>query len=129
MSDTPVAELIAELEERTVGHPALMDRAAAALRALSAENEGLRREREWRPIGTAPKSTTTPTKHGNYVKGIYILGFCPEEGASPQSCICVVWWEPHENNNKGAWMGEGGFPVKPTHWQPLPPPPATEAGS
>lgn len=81
--------------------------------------------RPWALIDTAPKSTTTPTPHGHDVKGIYLLGFCPEEGATPESCICIIWWEPHHHgDHKGAWVSDAGFEVEPTHWQYPPAPPA-----
>lgn len=75
----------------------------------------------WQPIETAPKSTA----EGSTVRGIYILGYCPEEGADPQSCICVMWWEPLQNNGRGEWQGEAGFPLRPTRWCPQPEPPTT----
>lgn len=81
--------------------------------------------RQWMPIETAPKSTSTPTPYGHDVRAVYFLAYCPEEGARPESCICVCWWEPHLDG--GRWQGEGDFALRPTHWQPLPPPPA-EAG-
>lgn len=74
----------------------------------------------WRPIRTAPKSTSTPTKWGHDVHAVYLLGFCPEEGRTPESCVSVIWWEPHENNGKGCWFCDGGFSVSPTLWRPLP---------
>ena len=77
---------------------------------------------DWQPIETAPKSTT-PVAGGNLVDGYYILGYCPEEGASPASCMTVVWWEPYEHHNRGAWKSDGDYEVHPTHWMPLPEPP------
>ncbi len=77
----------------------------------------------WKPINTAPKSTAI----GSHVTGSFILGFCPEESADPDGCICVVWWEPLQKCEVGSrrgmlgvWMGEGGFEVRPTHWTKLP---------
>lgn len=74
----------------------------------------------WQPIDTAPKST----HEGEYVRGIYLLGYCPEEGIRPDACICVIWWEPLQNG--GEWVNEAGALVRPTHWMPLPEPPAAE---
>jgi len=91
----------------------------AARAALNGEAVG------WQPIDTAPKSTTTPTPRGHDVEGIYLLGFCPEEGEPPENCICIIWWEPHHHgDHKGAWVGEACFEVVPTHWQYPPTPPA-----
>ena len=73
---------------------------------------------QWRPIETAPKSTSTPTPFGHDVRGAYFLAYCPDEGSDPQACICVCWWEPHEKG--GCWYGDGGFSLRPTHWMPLP---------
>ena len=75
---------------------------------------------DWQPIETAPKSITRPVKGGHFVKGEYILGFCPDESATnPQGCICVCWWEPHMYGN-GGWQGEADYELRPTHWLPLP---------
>ena len=75
---------------------------------------------EWHPIETASKSTSKDVPGGKLVRGIYLLGFCPEEGASPESCIEVIWWEP--NIDGGVWY-QGHHDVNPTHWMPLPEPP------
>jgi hypothetical protein len=89
--------------------------------ALDAAGDG------WQPIETAPRSTSTVVASGTYVRGEYILSFCPDESAvDPMGCICVVWWEPHLSN--GIWMGEAGEPVRPTHWRPLPLPPRGHRG-
>lgn len=70
----------------------------------------------WQSIETAPKpefGATDPSR--------YILGFVPETLEDPtdmQSCISVVWWEPKLGG--GSWWCDGDFPVKPTHWMPLP---------
>jgi len=77
----------------------------------------------WRTMESAPKSTSEDVPGGKFVRGVYLLGYCPEEGATPLGCIEVIWWEPNENGGKGAWFG-GGFEVKPTHWRPLPAPPS-----
>lgn len=75
---------------------------------------------EWMPIETAPKSLAD----GSNVRGVYLLGYCPDESAiDPSSCICVVWWKP--NIDGGVWYGEGGYAVRPTHWMPLPPAPSS----
>lgn len=77
---------------------------------------------EWQTIETAPKSTSEPTKGGgNIVRGIYLLTYCPDESFDPKSCICICWWEPHIDG--GRWQGEGDYPLRPTHWMPLPEPP------
>ena len=76
---------------------------------------------EWQPIATAPKSTV----ENGLVRGIYILGYCPDEGTDPQACISVIWWEPLMRNGRGQWHGEiCDTPMRPTHWLPLPKAPA-----
>lgn len=76
----------------------------------------------WQPIETAPKSTSRDVPGGSLVKGLYILGYCPDESVTdPKSCICVTWWEP--NIDGGCWYGEGGYAMRPTHRHPLPEPP------
>jgi len=79
-------------------------------------------ETAWRPIATAPKSTTRPVPGGHDVRGAYFLGYCPDESATdPQSCICVCWWEPHMHGlDKGGWQGEGDYELRPIAWMPLP---------
>ncbi len=120
-------------------HPAAFREAAAKL--ADAERAMTGRERlaskptladwpDWQPIATAPKSTTTPAAGGHHVKGVYLLGFCPEEGPTPEGCISVIWWEPHHHGeNRGAWVSEAGFEVKPTKWMRLPAPPVTGAAA
>jgi hypothetical protein len=74
---------------------------------------------QWQTIDNAPKSTHV----GSHVTGIYILGYCPDEGATPEACISVVWWEPLLNG--GVWT-DGHMTVRPTHWMRLPAPPLPE---
>ncbi|MDA8449802.1 hypothetical protein M4R23_08910 [Acidovorax sp. GBBC 3332] len=75
----------------------------------------------WEPIQTAPKSRAD----GSDVHGIYLQGYVPDPDiCNLESCICVVWWEPLMNKGRGLWYGEGGHEVMPTHWRPLPAPPA-----
>lgn len=77
----------------------------------------------WLPMESAPKSTSINTPHGIHVRGVYLLGFCPEEALDMSGCIAVIWWEPHLfGDNKGGWSADNGE-VEPTHWQLLPPPP------
>lgn len=71
----------------------------------------------WSPMASAPKSTAIPGNGGTFVRAIYLLGFCPEEGAAPESCIEIVWWEPAE---KGGHWTNGHWDVAPTHWMALP---------
>ena len=74
---------------------------------------------KWKTVDSAPKAPMPPT--GKAVQGIYLLGFCPDEGVDPKTCICIVWWEPVLNG--GCWVGELGSSVRPTHWMHLPAPP------
>ena len=86
---------------------------------------------EWQPIETAPKSTTRPTRYGNEVQGEYFLAYCPDMKSphtNPKAAMCVCWWEPHMDDGKGRWQGEGDFPLHPTHWMPLPEPPMRVGG-
>lgn len=93
------------------------------LEALRAALQTLEDQR-WRPIETAPKSQSRDVPGGKLVTGVYILGFCPEEGVRPESCISVIWWEP--NIDGGVWYGEASHAVNPTHWRPLPEPPSDD---
>lgn len=87
----------------------------------------------WQPIETAPKSVVD----GNSLKGIYLLGYCPEadmeeSGLSPEACIDIIWWEPLQcgkDGKRGVWRANAfseAVEVKPTHWMPLPEPPSAE---
>ena len=78
----------------------------------------------WDFMSTAPKSTSTPTPAGADVRAIYLELYCPDMVgpiSDPQAGICIGWWEPHVRG--GVWMGEGGYPLKPTHWRHLRPAP------
>ncbi len=62
----------------------------------------------WMPIESAPKS------------GVSVLGFFNEDW------IEGVFW----NGSDWAFLSDGDMPTgrfKPTHWQPLPPPPGDAA--
>ena len=76
----------------------------------------------WKPIATAPRSTSRLTPAGVVVSPRYFLAFCPDMvsgTADPQAGICVCWWEPHIDGS-GRWQGEGDFALNPTLWQRLP---------
>ena len=73
----------------------------------------------WQPMETAPKSTSQKVPSGFDVHGIYLIGFCPEKGASPESCIEIVYWEPHWHSTRGAWVACGNE-VAPTKWMLAP---------
>lgn len=80
----------------------------------------------WQPIATAPKSVSRPAPGGGHlVSGVYLRGFCPEEGADPAGCIEIIWWEPHEGRS-GHWV-TGISRCNPTHWMLLPTPPESNA--
>lgn len=85
----------------------------------------------WQPIETAPKSTSTPARDGgHHVRGVYLLGFCPDEILSPEACVCVIWWEPHHyGQDRGAWVGDSTLEVRPTHWMHLPAPPIAKVAA
>lgn len=77
---------------------------------------------EWQRIETAPKSLA----NGSHIQGIYLLGFCPEEGVDPKGCIEIIWWEPLTESfsgELGCWFGASAWEMHPTHWMPLPTPP------
>lgn len=68
-----------------------------------------RRREKWLPIEAAPKD------------GTEILVF--REYASP---VAVARWHNLDPSGRGFWLGVGIY--EPTHWQPLPEPPAPPAG-
>lgn len=73
----------------------------------------------WHPIETAPK--TDPST----MVAVPILGYCPDEPTTDK--IRVIWWEP-KLGGAGMWYDDRDIRdiVKPTHWMPLPAPPATQ---
>lgn len=76
---------------------------------------------DWQPIETAPKPGLGAAPNERYV-----LGFIPDEDAVDlNSCMSVVWWEPVMRG--GTWWCDGDYAVHPTHWMPLPKPPATDS--
>lgn len=98
---------------------ACLEAKSETLTACAAELRAALAEGGWQTMESAPKSRV---EEGGRIVGEYILGFCPDESwLDPKSCICVIWWEPLTDG--GVWYGEGGFAVRPTHWQPLPEPP------
>lgn len=93
------------------------------LRAALSKAEG---EDGWLDISTAPRSLA----EGSHVKGVYLLGYCPDDALDPSGCMSAIWWEPLQRctigkrrGMMGTWYAEGGIEAEPTHWQPLPPPP------
>jgi hypothetical protein len=71
---------------------------------------------EWRPIETAPK---TPDLNS---AAICFLGWCPDPEAPNGGDQRVIWWEPRLL--RGTWWSDRDLPEGPTHWHPLPDPPA-----
>ena len=78
---------------------------------LKAEVERLRalsENSEWQPIETAPKDMTR------------VLGYVEES-------VVVMWWFSYSSHDYGCWETvDGESEVDPTHWMPLPKPPAKE---
>lgn len=67
----------------------------------------------WQPIETAPKHTDQETD-----EDILFLGFVPH---SCGGYMCVFYW----NQRLEQWQNNiDGGTDKPTHWMPLPAPPA-----
>ena len=67
---------------------------------------------EWRDISTAPRD------------GTWMLGW---EGPSGTSCgILVMRWKPEGSWFEEGWYDDGKRQAEPTHWMPLPAPPANQ---
>lgn len=60
---------------------------------------------EWQPIETAPKDN------------IPILAYCKGD-------VCKVWWQTDFLDGSQYWQNEADSEPQPTHWMPLPEPPA-----
>lgn len=85
---------------------------AANFRALAAILEGM----QWRPIADAPKDGTP----------VLAIG-----GPTMRCEARVLWWGAGEYSRKTrryerAWTSGAGHGYTPTHFMPLPPPPAPE---
>ena len=90
------------------------EKSLAELAALKGENEELRKDAEWRDIETAPKD------------GTVFLGY---KRGQFRECYKV----PRDDCDMWCFGGTSGaddlFPnIKPTHWMPLPKPPAMAQG-
>lgn len=68
----------------------------------------------WKDMACAPKKDDKG-------KPIYLQGYCPDEGVTPEACVMVIWWEEAE----GKWFAEGQCDdgVRPTKWTYLVAPP------
>ena len=87
--------------------PELIEKSLAELSALKTENEELRNDAEWQPIETAPKD------------GSHFIG---AEFLDDKWWYEEIWWSY-------SWKFSGGnFLTYPTHWKPLPKPPAMAQG-
>lgn len=88
----------------------IMHDLATNLYALLADNEALRKEREWQTIETAPKDGTQ-----------FLIGRVGWSG------VRVAWWSPYRED-----FVTGPSPmdrvVDANRWQPLPTPPQTQGG-
>lgn len=83
-------------------------------RTLERELTALRAEREWRLIESAPKD------------GTHVL-ISPCHLLRDKKTCEAYWHQPGNPSNPGYWMNSYGGPkYKPTHWQPLPPPPESK---
>jgi hypothetical protein len=80
--------------------------------SISEEHRGMS---DWQPIETAPKDIVWASGATQY--GVNILA---GSVYSSEPYVCK-WWQHGEASN---WIGPGGWPVNPTHWMPLPKPPA-----
>lgn len=106
-------ELAKDVQEITVERDAAIEWAETA----EADREALRAATAWRPIAEAPKTSQSR------------LVWCP----AYRNTYVVSWMVPLGDDAKprpedGFWshFGAGGSRLseRPTHWQPLPPPPA-----
>lgn len=80
----------------------------------SAETERVMTERSgWQDIATAP-----PTSG----QGTHVLLYVPRYGL--RSLIVEGW--VNDAHPGSPWVAENGGQVEPTHWMPLPPPPAVD---
>ena len=104
-------KLLHDMEE---GHAA----AIAAYEAVMAES-GM----EWQPIETAPKKAAVLIAGGTYSMG---SSFFQDE---PFAGVTIAWGKDGEWQGDNAGAHDEFYWHKPTHWRPLPAPPATKEPS
>lgn len=81
---------------------------------------------DWRPIETAPRDGRAILVHRNIWPGTS-TGFSEE--CNGHNTYVAEWWA--DEAGAGCWICymdrviDPRCPVDPTHWRPLPPPPAT----
>lgn len=94
------------LEAELAQASAKMVEQAARIQQLEAEIAAM----QWRPIETAPKDGTP------------LLLLWPDAAEK----MAVMWWDEYVENWLGYYDGINPGYQPPTHWMPLPPPPAGE---
>ena len=71
----------------------------------------------WQPIETAPKDAVKTTSFHDYGPSILVW---PAFG----EVTCARWWQSRQEKTHCNFIDDGGNAVHPTHWMPLPSPPA-----
>lgn len=110
------AEQAFAMVRHLLDHPAFSAALSSAIPRAEADDG-------WRTIESAPK--TDPVN----MRALPFLGWCPDKTATLGGDIRVIWWEPvmqraDETSPRARWYGDRDMEEQPTHWCPLPAPPA-----
>ena len=125
----PLLSSIAELEKQVAEFETKWDETDAALAEAESRIDALSKDAEWQPIETAPKTGRTIligyfNKLGNWrtMRGEWFSREYIDEYFEDPDMVEPGWYEVtvEADESPNCW------PTNPTHWKPLPKPPAID---